>query len=92
MIISAVVVGGSYSISNSDNFIDLNLGLLCSDYPGIAVCVEPESPEHLVDGIRQALRMPVPNPVAQDYACRFLDKEEILGRFEADLLELLQTR
>lgn len=34
------------------------LGQLCNSYPGIAVCVEPESVPALVTGIEQALAMP----------------------------------
>ena len=53
------------------------------------MCVEPETSEALVAGIHQALSMFRPNAVAQEYARRFLDKAEILGRFERELVGLV---
>ena len=61
------------------------LGQLCDSYPGIAVCVEPESVDALVSGITQALAMPENNTVARDYAERTLDKENVLRQFIADI-------
>lgn len=60
---------------------DTTLGLLCKEYPEIAVLVEPESVEALVAGIEQALLMDVPNKVAKNYARKNLDKDVILNRF-----------
>lgn len=57
------------------------LGQLCETFPGIAVCVEPESVEALVAGIRQALLLPKHNTVAREYAERTLDKENVLRQF-----------
>lgn len=84
-----LAVGGNAVITADP---DTTLGILCSDFPGIAVCVDPESPGHLVQGIQKALAMSSPNPVAQDYAQRFLDKAEILTKFERDLLALVQDK
>ncbi|MDN8599587.1 colanic acid biosynthesis fucosyltransferase WcaI [Citrobacter sp. S2-9] len=61
------------------------LGQLCDSYPGIAVCVEPESVDALVSGITRALAMPENNTVARDYAERTLDKENVLRQFIADI-------
>lgn len=61
------------------------LGQLCKDNPGIAVCVIPESVPSLVDGIEQALMMPKLNTVARAWAERSLDKEHVLNQFIADI-------
>ncbi|WP_432700182.1 colanic acid biosynthesis fucosyltransferase WcaI [Kluyvera cryocrescens] len=61
------------------------LGQLCQDNPGIAVCVTPESVPALVEGIEQALMMPKQNAVARDWAERALDKEHVLNQFIADI-------
>lgn len=61
------------------------LGQLCNSYPGIAVCVEPESVPALVTGIEQALAMPKENTVAREYAERTLEKENVLSQFIADI-------
>lgn len=61
------------------------LGQLCARYPGIAVCVEPESTDALVDGISQALAMPKNNMTAREYAERSLNKENVLRQFIADI-------
>ncbi len=57
---------------------ETELGQLCDSYPGIAVCVEPESVPALVTGIEQALAMPKVNTVAREYAERTLEKENVL--------------
>ncbi|MEX3019871.1 colanic acid biosynthesis fucosyltransferase WcaI [Kluyvera sp. STS39-E] len=61
------------------------LGQLCQDNPGIAVCVTPESVPALVEGITQALMMPKHNVVARAWAERSLDKEHVLNQFIADI-------
>ena len=61
------------------------LGQLCEDNPGIAVCVTPESVPALVEGIEQALMMPKQNTVARTWAERALDKEHVLNQFIADI-------
>ncbi|EBX9478747.1 colanic acid biosynthesis glycosyltransferase WcaI [Salmonella enterica subsp. enterica serovar Abony] len=61
------------------------LGQLCARYPGIAVCVKPESTDALVDGISQALAMPKNNMTAREYAERSLNKENVLRQFIADI-------
>lgn len=81
-----LAVGGN-SVITAD--ADTTLGLLCAEHPGIATLVEPESLEGLLAGIEQALQLPVPNVVAQEYAREHLDKERVLRRFERDLLDLV---
>ena len=61
------------------------LGLLCQQHPGIAVCVEPESVTALNNGITQAMGLPVNNVIAQNYAEKAFDKEQILNKFISDI-------
>ena len=77
-----LAVGGNAVITAEP---DTELGQLCEDHPGIAVCVEPESMSALVAGITQALIMPDINTVARDYAERTLEKDRVLSQFIADI-------
>lgn len=77
-----LAVGGNALITADP---DSSLGLLCSEYPGIATLVEPESVNALISGIEIALNMPAPNTVASGYACEFLDKNQILTRFLTEI-------
>ena len=57
------------------------------------MCVEPEDLACFCDGLQLLLdqvdtSQRMVNQVARDYAVEFLDKEQILSRFEADLLGL----
>tara|TARA_R100000900_G_scaffold24428_1_gene19280 strand:- start:71819 stop:72661 length:843 start_codon:yes stop_codon:yes gene_type:complete len=81
-----LAVGGNAVITADP---DTSLGLLCAEFPEIAVLVEPESVEALVAGITLALDKPLPNKVALAYAQEHLDKEQILRKFEHNLLELI---
>jgi len=73
-----LAVGGNAVITASSS---TTLGILCGNFPEIAVLVEPESVESLIAGIDRALSMPIPNQIAQKYANDFLDKGMILNRF-----------
>ena len=77
-----LAVGGNAVITAE---ADTELGQLCLDNPGIAVCVPPESVPSLVDGIEQALTMNKQNAVARGWAERSLDKERVLNQFIADI-------
>ena len=77
-----LAVGGNAVITAEPQ---TELGQLCLDNPGIAVCVTPESVPSLVDGIEQALKMPKRNAVARAWAERSLDKEHVLNQFIADI-------
>ncbi|TDX26937.1 colanic acid biosynthesis glycosyl transferase WcaI [Modicisalibacter xianhensis] len=78
-----LAVGGNAVITADP---ETNLGMLCSDYAGIAVRVEPESVDALVEGIERALAMPEKNTIATGYAQEFLDKDKILSRFLAEVI------
>jgi len=73
-----LAVGGNAVITADP---DTSLGQLCEEHPGIAVLVEPESLEALIEGIQQTLALPLPNNVASHYADEYLDKDRILTRF-----------
>ena len=77
-----LAVGGNAVITAEAH---TELGQLGETFPGIAVCVEPESVEALVAGIRQALLLPKHNTVAREYAERTLDKENVLRQFINDI-------
>ncbi|EGU4606426.1 colanic acid biosynthesis fucosyltransferase WcaI [Salmonella enterica] len=77
-----LAVGGNAVITSEPH---TELGQLCARYPGIAVCVEPESTDALVNGISQALAMPKNNTTAREYAERTLNKENVLRQFIADI-------
>lgn len=73
-----LAIGGNVVITCD---ISTTLGKLALDHPGIAIVVEPESVNALIGGIEQGLSMTRPNSIAQTYAQKFLDKEEVLSRF-----------
>ena len=77
-----LAVGGNAVITAEPQ---TELGQLCLDNPGIAVCVTPESVPSLVEGIEQALKMPKRNTIARGWAERSLDKEHVLNQFIADI-------
>lgn len=77
-----LAVGGNAVITADP---DTSLGQLCREFEGIAARVEPESVDALIAGIERALTMPTPNRIATDYAREFLDKEQILSRFIAEI-------
>ncbi len=77
-----LAVGGNAVITTD---AETSLGLLCAEHPGIAVAIESESCAALLQGIESALAMPAPNPIAANYARKYLDKDRILARFMDEL-------
>ncbi|WP_454837037.1 WcaI family glycosyltransferase [Pseudomonas veronii] len=77
-----LAVGGNALITADP---ETSLGLLCSEHPGIATLVEPESVDALIMGIEAVLAMTAPNMTAIDYAHEFLDKDRILTRFLTEI-------
>lgn len=77
-----LAVGGNAVITAEP---ETELGQLCDNVAGIAVCVEPESVDALVAGVAMALAMPKNNTVAREYAERTLDKENVLRQFMNDI-------
>jgi colanic acid biosynthesis glycosyl transferase WcaI len=79
-----LAVGGN-AIITAD--ADTSLGLLCSEHPGIAVLVKPESISAIIEGIEKALQLPRRNQIAINYAKKFLDKKIILNSFICEINE-----
>lgn len=77
-----LAVGGNAVITAET---ETELGQLCQDNPGIAVCVTPESVPSLLEGIERALMMPKQNVIARNWAERTLDKEHVLKQFMTDI-------
>lgn len=77
-----LAVGGNAVITAEAS---TELGQLCQTFPGIAVCVEPESVTALTAGIERALQMPHHNTVAREYAESALEKESVLTQFMTDI-------
>ncbi|ALR77318.1 colanic acid biosynthesis fucosyltransferase WcaI [[Enterobacter] lignolyticus] len=77
-----LAVGGNAVITAEPQ---TELGQLCADRPGIAVCVAPESVPALVAGIDAALALPRENRLAREYARSTLEKESVLKQFIADI-------
>ena len=62
--------------------------LLFEEFKGIAVLAEPQSIDSLISSIGRALSLPRLNIVALEYAEKNLDKNQILGCFNAELQKL----
>ncbi|MEZ5528813.1 MAG: hypothetical protein R3E57_02540 [Porticoccaceae bacterium] len=77
-----MAVGGNVVITADP---DTSLGLLCAEFPGIAVRVEPESVDALIQGIEVSIAVSGKNSVASGYASEYLDKDRILARFVAEI-------
>ncbi|ATF91945.1 putative glycosyl transferase [Cedecea neteri] len=75
-----LAVGGNAVITAEP---ETELGQLCEAYPGIAVCVMPESADALAAGIERCLQLPQNNTTAREYAERTLEKENVLSQFIA---------
>jgi colanic acid biosynthesis glycosyl transferase WcaI len=73
-----LALGGNAVITAEKN---TELGQLCDKYPGIAICIEPESNSALQFGIEECLKQPSFNQQANKYAQESLDKSTILKRF-----------
>lgn len=73
-----LAVGGNAVITADP---ETSLGLLCAEFPGIAVRVEPESVDALVEGIEASIAVLGKNSVASGYASEYLDKDRGFGAF-----------
>ena len=83
-----LAIGGECVMTAEAN---TELGLLCRNYPGIARCIEPESPEALVATLR-AMLLNLPskaqgayNKTARQFALDNLKKDQILSRLVSKL-------
>ncbi|PPC74960.1 colanic acid biosynthesis glycosyltransferase WcaI [Pokkaliibacter plantistimulans] len=68
---------------------ETELGMLCQQYPDIAVRVDPENVEALYQGIGICLEKPRFNAIAQNYATQFIDKESVMKKLVLSLNTVL---
>jgi colanic acid biosynthesis glycosyl transferase WcaI len=83
-----ILAVGGHSVITAEP--ETTLGRLCTDYPGIAECVEPENSAALTSGIRRVLSAVNVNEVATRYAIEALDQENIMRAY-LDVLEDMVT-
>ncbi len=85
-----LAVGGECVITAEEN---TELGLLCKEYPGIAICIEPENADVLTTTLKKKLlTLPLKTPgffnkIAHQFALDNLKKDQILGRLISKLEE-----
>ena len=88
-----ILSAGGYSLITAEK--DTELGQLCKKFPGIAKRVEPEDLQAFITGlitlIEHVNNAESHNAIARQYALDYLNKDAVLGRFEADLLALAKT-
>lgn len=89
--LTSVLSVGGHSIITAEP--DTELGRIVSDNPGIATLIPPEEMHTLVNTIVQLCNRPEigegqVNKVARNYAVNKLGKEEVLKKFERDLIQL----
>lgn len=77
-----LAVGGNAIITADP---ETTLGMLCTEFPGIATLVEPESVNALVEGIDTILGLSPNNVIARNYAAEYLAKDRVLERFVLDV-------
>ena len=84
--LSNILAVGGNAVITADP--DTTLGRLFEEFKGIAVLAEPQSIDSLISSIGRALSLPRLNIVALEYAEKNLDKNQILGCFNAELQKL----
>ncbi len=77
-----LAVGGNAIITADPH---TTLGMLCTEYPGIATLAEPESVDALVAAIETVLDLEPNNLIATNYAAEYLAKDRVLERFLQDV-------
>lgn len=89
--LTGILAAGGHALVTAEP--DTELGLLVQSYPGISVCVEPESCDDFCAGLALALAQNtrLPNEVARQYAMNYLNKDAVLTRFESDLCALADS-
>jgi colanic acid biosynthesis glycosyl transferase WcaI len=73
---------------------ETELALLCEKFPGIAKCIEPENIEQFVMALHEMLTMNTDkkarfNKIARQYALEYLNKKNVLEKFETVLQNLI---
>ena len=90
--LTTILSAGGYALITAE--AETELGLLCEQFPGIAVRVEPESLEEFVTALRQMLiatrvNRQEFNCIARQYAVEHLHKQNVLQKFEEMLVDLI---
>ena len=90
--LTTILSAGGYTLITAE--AETELGLLCEQFPGIAVRVEPENVVDFVAALRGMLMAarsdrPRVNKVARRYAVEHLNKQNVLQKFETMLLDLI---
>jgi colanic acid biosynthesis glycosyl transferase WcaI len=93
--LTTILSAGGHALITAEP--DTELGSLCSKYPGIAECVEPENLDQFLTALSRMLLAtkngkPKINMVARDYAMTKLNKQIVLEQFEAILQDLSGER
>jgi colanic acid biosynthesis glycosyl transferase WcaI len=86
--LTTILSAGGYTLITAEK--DTELGLLCENFSGIAQRIEPENLPAFIQALTLLLNQVyvnqgTHNPVARQYAEKYLAKEQVLQRFENDL-------
>jgi colanic acid biosynthesis glycosyl transferase WcaI len=81
-----ILSAGGYALVTAE--FETELGLLAEKYPGIYDCIEPENADVFTEALYLLLEKDLswPNKVARDYAVEYLSIDNVLSRFESDLI------
>lgn len=87
-----ILSSGGHALVTADP--DTELGRIAEKFPGIFHCVEPESPELFIQGLVHCLGKDTrsTNLVAREYATKYLNGNEVIDRFVADLRAIGETK
>jgi colanic acid biosynthesis glycosyl transferase WcaI len=87
--ITTILSAGGHAIVSAET--DTELGILNEKFPGIMERVEPEDPELIILSIKKILSYNSEsfNPVARDYAVKYLKKDNVIMDFYKKLQTLV---
>jgi colanic acid biosynthesis glycosyl transferase WcaI len=87
--ITTILSAGGHAIVSAET--DTELGILNEKFPGIMERVEPEDPELIILSIKKILSYNSDsfNPVARDYAVKYLKKDNVIMDFYKKLQTLV---
>ncbi len=84
-----ILSAGGHAIVTAEAHTEL--GQIVAKYPGIYDCVEPENTAAFINGLTHLLSRDLSshNTVARQFAEQFLDKQQIIDKFVADIKVLV---
>jgi colanic acid biosynthesis glycosyl transferase WcaI len=90
--LTSILSAGGHALITADP--DTELGSLVAEFPGIATLVEPESLDDFCRTLHNVLdnMQTSHNDVARSYAIKYLNKNEVLGRFSCSLQDAVNWR